>query len=176
MNCIHKLKNGIRFSSSAYIYSHIHITSPSIDLCTYFRFQGNYIIATPTCQAQFTCKFICLCVDLSICQANHRCQSYSTIPPSAHTAKTTNKQSSDPHLYTARQPIRYIKPHTHPYSTMLATTYTQHRALIYRYTAPSYIHLYHHPYMPIYIMSIYMYIHIAIVYIYIHIYPYCGEK
>ena len=98
-----KSKNGFQFSSSAYIYSHIHITSPSIDLCTWFHLQGNYITTTPTCQAQFTRKFICLRVDLSICQSNHRYQPYSVKPTSAHISNKQQTKNGNPHLHTASQ-------------------------------------------------------------------------
>ena len=86
-----------------YIYSHIHITSPSIDISTCFHLQCNYITTTPACQAQFTRKFICLRVDLSICQVIHLCQMYRIKHTSAHISNKQHTKRQSIHIYS--QPV-----------------------------------------------------------------------
>ena len=132
-----------------------------------------------TCALDFACKAIIsqqrrlvkhnlhtnssVCV--SICQYAKLTIAASRIAPYHHRRirQTTNKQSSSPHIYTARQPIRYIQPHTHPYSTMLG----------------GYIHIESCAHMPIHNdqlyapMPPYLYAYIHNVNIYVHTYSYC---
>ena len=97
-----KSKNGFRFSSSAYIYSHIHITSPSIDyaldfICKAIISQQRRLVKHNLHANSPVCVSICQYANPTI--ATNRIESSLH----RHIYQTNNRQNGNPQLYTANR-------------------------------------------------------------------------